>query len=243
MEATRIPSGYVEEHDSRWAAVDAYQDQHLNTPLRNPYHAAITRAYTNSLARGLQDISVSASQGKFLCLQCKILRARRVLEVGTLGAYSAIWMASAGPEVKVTSLEVDPAVAEIARENIKYAGLEGRIEVVVGKALELLPELRREVEAGGREEFDFAFIDADKQQTWEYAEMCIGMVRKGGVVVVDNVVRHGDVIDEDLAKRDLNVRGTRRVLEEMGKDERVDAVVMQVVSEKDYDGFLLAVVK
>lgn len=233
---------YVTEQDPRWTAVDEFQVPHLDPPTR-PYHDVIEHAYTNSLEKGLDDISVSRSQGKFLSIQCQIVKAKHVLEIGTLGAFSTIWMASSSPHVKVTTIEIEPEIAEIARENIRFAKLEDRIELIVGAALDVLPRLASEIEQNKRERFDFSFIDADKENAWPYFDRAVKMTVPRGVVYVDNVVRKGLLADADLAKREPIVAGIRRVVEEVGKDSRVDAVVLQTVGEKNYDGFLMAVVK
>ncbi|KAL8785269.1 MAG: hypothetical protein Q9213_003473 [Squamulea squamosa] len=233
---------YIVEQDDRWTAVDAFQFPHLN-PKSSPYHDAINHAFSNSIEKGLEDISVAPSQGKFLSVQCQIIGAKHVLEIGTLGAYSTIWMASASPEIRVVTLELDAKIAEIARENIRYAGLEDRIEVIVGAALDLLPKLADDIQQGKRERFDFSFIDADKVNALPYFDWAVKMTRPRGVVYVDNMVRKGLLADEERAKTDANVRGIRKAVEGIGNDTRVDAVILQTVGEKNYDGFLMAIVK
>ena len=242
MSSNGTSTGYITEQDPRWTAVDNFQFPHLY-PASRPYHSALEHALKNSLDKGLEDISVAPSQGKFLSVQCQIIGAKRVLEVGTLGAYSTIWMASASPDIRITSIEIDAHVAEIARENIAFAGLEDRIEVIVGAAREVLPQLAADIEHGKRERFDFTFIDADKESAWVYFDSAVKMTRPKGVVYVDNVVRKGLLADEELAKREPIVEGIRTVVREVGNDKRVDAVVLQTVGEKNYDGFLMAVVK
>ena len=233
---------YVHERNSRWTAVDEFQVPHLS-PSTRPYHEAIENAYQNSISKGLANISVSRSQGKFLSVQCQIRNAKHVLEVGTLGAYSTIWMASSSPDVRVVTIEIDEKTAEIARENIRFAELEDRIEVIVGAALDVLPPLAAEIEQGKRPRFDFAFIDADKENAWPYFDLAVKTTVPRGVIYVDNVVRKGLLADVELAKRNPVVAGVRRLVEEVGKDQRVDAVVLQTVDEKSYDRFLMAVVK
>ena len=152
-------------------------------------------------------------------------------------------MATSSPHVKVTTIEIDPEIAEIARENIRFAKLEDRIELIVGAALDVLPRLATEIEQKKRERFDFSFIDADKENAWPYFDWAVKMTVPRGVVYVDNVVRKGLLADAELAKQEPIVAGIRRVVEEVGKDLRVDAVVLQTVGEKNYDGFLMAVVK
>ncbi|KAL8725902.1 MAG: hypothetical protein Q9166_007067 [cf. Caloplaca sp. 2 TL-2023] len=233
---------YIVEQDNRWTAVDAFQFPHLS-PKSGPYSDAIDHALSNSIEKGLEDISVAPSQGKFLSVQCQIVGAKHVLEIGTLGGYSTIWMASASSEVKVVTLEIDADIAEIARDNIRFAGLENRIEVVVGAALDLLPRLAAEIEQGKRERFDFSFIDADKVNALPYFDWAVKMTRPRGVVYIDNMVRKGLLADEERAKTDASVRGIRTAVEGIGKDTRVDAVLLQTVGEKNYDGFLMAIVK
>ena len=233
---------YEVEQDPRWTACDEFQFPRLN-PSSRPYHDAIEHAFTNSIAKGLEDISVAPSQGKFLSVQCQILGAKNVLEVGTLGAYSTIWMASSNPDVKVVTLEIDPQIAEIARENIRYAGLEDRIELIDGAAADVLPKLVDEVAQGKRPKFDFSFIDADKENALNYFNWCKAASRKGAVVYIDNMIRKGLLADAELAKTDIRVQGIRTAVEGVGKDESVDAVILQTVGEKNYDGFLMAIVK
>ena len=152
-------------------------------------------------------------------------------------------MASANPDTKVVTIEIDPATAAIARENIRYAKMEDRIELIVGAALDVLPLLAADVSAGRRPPFDFSFIDADKVNALNYFNFAVGMTRKRGVVYVDNMVRKGLLADEGLVGTDENVRGIREAVVGVGRDERVEAVVLQTVGEKNYDGFLMAVVK
>ena len=233
---------YAMEHDPRWTAVDAYQFSHL-FPESRPYHAALVRAQSNSIAHGLRDISVSPSQGRYLAIQCQLIGAKYVLEMGTLGAYSTIWMASADPSIKVTTIEIDPRTAEIARENIRFAGLEGRVDVILGAALDVLPRLMEEVDQGRRPRFDFSFVDADKENALMYFDWAVKLSRARAAIYVDNVVRKGLLADMEAAKMDTRVQGVRKAVEGVGRDERVNAVVVQTVGEKNYDGFLLAIVK
>ena len=237
-----LAENYEVEQDPRWTACDEFQFPHLNPPSR-PYHRSIQHAFDNSMAKGLEDISVAPSQGKFLSVQCQILGAKNVLEVGTLGAYSTIWMASSSPDVRVVTLEIDPHVAEIARENVRHAGLEDRVEIVVGAAADLLPQLADDVKQGKRPPFDFSFIDADKDNALSYFNWCKAASRKRGVVYIDNIIRKGQLANAELAKTDGRVQGIRTAVEGIGKDDSVDAVVLQTVGEKNYDGFLMAIIK
>lgn len=232
------------EQDPRPLAVDNYTNAHLITPSNTPYHAALEHAYTNSLANGLDDIAVAPSQGRFLQIQTKLIRAKHVLEVGTLGGYSSIWFASAGEDVMVTSVEVDSHHKEVAEENINFAKLQDRITILLGKALTVLPILVAEFKAGHRPPFDLVFIDADKSNNAEYFKLAMEMVKSGSCIYVDNVVRKGKLVDKELIKeKEASVMGSRAVVETVGEDSRVEGVVLQTVSEKNYDGFLMAVVK
>jgi predicted O-methyltransferase YrrM len=247
MAASHIFTSIDYEQDPRAAAVDAYTSTHLIPPSR-PINKALEHALQNSIDKGLPDIACYPMQGKFLAVQCRIANAKNVLEVGTLGGYLSIWFASAGSDVHVTSVEVDPKHREVAKENIAFAGLSDRIEVVLGAGLDVLPKLAREVEKGKREKFDFVFIDADKENNWRYFQLAMSMVRARTCIYVDNVVRKGKLAsaeeaEEAAAKGDLRIDGCRKLVENVGKDDRVEALVLQTVSEKNYDGFLMAVVK
>jgi predicted O-methyltransferase YrrM len=229
------------ETDPRYIAVDAYTSQHLLAPSRNKSHAALEHALHNSAASGLEDIACYSGQGKFLAIQARIAGAQNILEVGTLGGYSAIWMATAGPDVRITTIDNDPRSKEIAEENFAYAGLNDRIQVLLGSGIEVLSKLRDEVGMGTREKFDFVFIDADKQNSLPYVRLALEMTKQRTCIYVDNVVNQGKVADQ--SKQDTYNAGNRALIEGIGEDDRVEAVVLQTVSEKDYDGFLMAVVK
>jgi len=234
--------GQSYETDARWTAVDTYSFGHLHpSSSTNPPLSALEHALITSQAQGLPDIAVSPSQGKYLQLTARIARAKHILEVGILGGYSTIWLAASAPDVHVTSVEVDAHHAEVARSNIAYAGLGEKVNVRVGPGMEVLPALLEEVRAGKRAKFDFVFIDADKENNWNYVDIALGMCGAGATVVVDNVVRKGQLADEEY-KDDPRIAGARRVVENVGKDDRLDGVVVQTVGEKNYDGFLLAVV-
>ena len=234
-------SGY--EQDPRAGLVDQYTSSHLLAPSRNRHHDALEKSYQNSVDKGLPDISCYPSQGKFLAIQARIARAENILEVGTLGGYSAIWMATAGDHVRITSIEVDPHHKEVAEENIAYAGLSEQIQVVLGQGVEILPKIRDEVLSGKRKPFDFVFIDADKENNVNYFNLAVEMSRPGTGIYVDNVVRKGKLADPEAAKRDSRVAGSRNLVEAVGRNEKVEGVVLQTLSEKNYDGFLMAVVK
>ncbi|KZS66323.1 methyltransferase [Mycobacterium kansasii] len=196
---------------------------------------ALSTALQTSDAAGLPRIAVSAQQGKFLCLLAGAMGARRILEIGTLGGYSTIWLArGAGPEGRAVTLEYQPKHAEVARANLARAGLRDRVEVVVGAALEALPTV-----SGGP--FDLVFIDADKENNVAYLEWAIRLTRPGSVIVVDNVVREGQVLAP--APDNLDAQAARQTLQMMGEHPALDTAVIQTVGAKRWDGFALALVK
>jgi predicted O-methyltransferase YrrM len=215
-----------------WTKVDDYFGE-LLAPADDALKAAL---HANDAAK-LPAIGVSRLQGKFLHLLVKITQARKVLEIGTLGGYSTIWMARALPwNGSLVTLEAVPHHAATARGNLVRAGLDNRVSLRLGRALDLLPELQMTKEGP----FDLVFIDADKENNPEYVEWAVKLGRPGTVIVVDNVVRDGKVIDAKSRKGD--VRGTRRMTELMAKHPRLSATVLQTVGAKGYDGFALAVV-
>ncbi|MCJ1241557.1 hypothetical protein MMC14_009563 [Varicellaria rhodocarpa] len=224
-------------HDPRWSAIDAYTISHLQPSLKSPSDP-LNHALKNSHEKGLPSISCYPSQGKFFALQCRMMNVSHVLELGSLGGYSAIWFASASPTIRVTSVEINPKHAAVARENIAYAGLSDRVDIIDGAAIDVLPRLAEEIAAGKKEKFGFAFLDADKDNHFLYMEYFMKMCVPKAVVYVDNMVMDGELLDEKI--RDM--KGSRDFLEKVGKDDRVDAVVIQTVGEKSWDGFLMAVV-
>jgi predicted O-methyltransferase YrrM len=214
--------------DRIWNDVDAYIEDRLVGE-----DEALSATIRESAAAGLPAIAVSAAQGKMLHLLALSIGAKRILEVGTLGGYSAIWMARGLPaEGKLVSLEIDPRNAEVASRNIARAGLGDKVEIIVGPAITRLPDLQGP--------FDFAFIDADKESNADYFDHAVRLSRPGGVIVVDNVVRNGAVID---AGGNAMVQGVRRMMDAIHTDKRVTATAVQTVGAKGYDGFLMAVVK
>ena len=231
-----------QESDPRWTAVDHHALKHLHN-ASNPYYNAIEHAAANSSAKGLPDIAASPLQGKFLAVQCHLLHSRNILEVGSLGAYSTIWMASANPDTKIVTLEISEERAAVARENIRFAKLTDRIEIVVGAALDVLPQLGTDIEQGKRQPFDFTFIDANKSDAPGYFDWAVKLSVPRACIMVDNMVRKGLLAAGNLVERDANLLGIQKTLEAVGKDGRVDATLLQTVSEKNYDGFLLAVKK
>jgi predicted O-methyltransferase YrrM len=216
----------------KWTEVDHYIEDALL-----PADPALTGALEASTRAGLPAINVSPAQGKMLMLLARIHGASRVLEVGTLGGYSTIWLARALPAGgRLVTLEIDAKHAEVARSNVAAAGLGDRVDVRVGPALETLPKIAAE----GLAPFDFTFIDADKPNNPGYFEWAIKLSRPGSVIVVDNVIREGAVTEP--ASRDPRVNGTRRLFEMLSADKRVSATAIQTVGNKGYDGFVLAVV-
>ena len=218
--------------NDHWTDVDRYI-----TDLFVPPDAALDAALQASSAAGLPAINVAPNQGKFLMLLAQIQGARNILEIGTLGAYSTIWLARALPaDGHLITLEYDPKHAEVARANIARAGLANLVELRLGSALETLPRLVAEV-AGP---FDLIFIDADKPGYPDYFKWALKLSRRGSVIVADNVVRDGAVIDP--ASDDPRVQGMRRFNELLAAEPRVSATEIQTVGSKGYDGFALAVV-
>ncbi|MFJ9036044.1 O-methyltransferase [Streptomyces sp. NPDC102406] len=214
------------------ATVDAYL-----SGLLAPADEALAAALADSEAAGLPSISVSATNGKLLHLIARIQGARRILEIGTLGGYSTIWLARALPaDGTLITLEYSPHHAEVARANIARAGLDKVVEVRVGAALDSLPLLAEE---GGT--FDLVFIDADKVNNPNYLDWAVRLTRPGSVIVVDNVVRSGRVVDP--ADTDPNVTGTRAALQLLADHPQLDATAIQTVGAKGYDGFALAYVQ
>ncbi|RKH14856.1 O-methyltransferase [Corallococcus sp. CA053C] len=216
----------------QWNAVDRYITDHLVAP-----DAVLDAALEASAKAGLPAINVAPNQGKLLMLLAQLHGARRILEVGTLGGYSTLWLARAlPPGGRVITLEAVPKHAEVARENIARAGLSDVVEVRVGSAIDTLPQLEKE----GQAPFDLTFIDADKARTADYFAWALKLSRKGSLIITDNVVRKGAVID--AANTDANIQGMRRFYEAVAAEPRVSATAVQTVGSKGYDGFALALV-
>jgi predicted O-methyltransferase YrrM len=216
--------------NDQWNAVDGYIEEQLVGR-----DDALDAALRESTAAGLPPIAVSPAQGKLLYLLAKSIHARRILEIGTLGAYSTIWLARALPaDGQLVSLEVSPHHASVATANIARAVLGSIASVRVGPALETLPTLRSEAQ------FDFFFIDADKANIPEYVQHSIELAHSGSVIVVDNVVRDGALAD--ASSRDESVLGVRRMHDMLRSEKRVSATTIQTVGAKGYDGFSLIVV-
>lgn len=215
-----------------WTAVDQYFTDALIAP-----DDALESALQASADAGLPSIQVAANQGKFLALLAQTIGARSILEMGTLGGYSTIWLARALQSGgTMVTLEYEPKHAEVARANFVRAGLADRIDLRVGRALDLLPPLAAEA----RPPFDFVFIDADKANIDAYFEWAIRLTRIGGLIVVDNVVRGGAVADANST--DENVQGVQRFFDRLNREPRVTATALQTVGSKGYDGLAIALV-
>jgi predicted O-methyltransferase YrrM len=213
--------------EQTWRAVDQYIEQVVGTT-----DEALTAALAASAAAGLPAINVSPAQGKLLHLLARAAGARRILEIGTLGGYSTIWLARAvAPDGKVVTLEVSGHHAQVAKANLDHAGLSQIVDVVIGPAAVTVNALDGH--------FDFVFIDADKPSNADYVLAALRLTRPGAVIVVDNVIRAGAVLD---AAGDANVQGVRRLNELLSTETRLSATTIQTVGAKGYDGFTLAVV-
>jgi len=211
-----------------WRSVDAYFAEMAVKP--DPSYKAV---YDASIAAGLPDIAVSPAEGKQLYLMAKMCGARRILEIGTLGGYSTLWLARAlPPGGKLITLEYSPKHAEVARANLARAGVSDAVEVKVGAALDLLPTLQGP--------FDFFFLDANKDGYPDYFRWAVKLSRPGSVIVADNMVRGGKVADG--RSTDPLVQGVRKMLAAVAAEPRVEASVIQTVGSKGYDGYLVAVV-
>jgi predicted O-methyltransferase YrrM len=197
-------------------------------------------ALNDTRAAGMPAIAVSAPQGKLLYLMARSIGARRILEVGTLGGYSTIWMSRAVPAGgHVVTLELDPDHAQVARHNIDRAGLGDRVDIVVGPALESLPKIAREIDLP-KDAFDLVFIDADKENIPAYFDWAVKLTRTGGLIITDNVVRDGALVDPHSP--DPRVQGVRAFHDMLTARPDVEATTIQTVGGKGYDGFNLAIV-
>jgi predicted O-methyltransferase YrrM len=218
---------------SQWTAIDGYFNSRLL-----PSDPVLEAALSASDAAGLPQIAVAANQGKLLMLLAQTVGARRILEIGTLGGYSTLWLARALPkDGRLISLELDPKHAAVAIANLKAAGFAAMVEVRVGRATESLPKLADE----GAGPFNLVFIDADKPSNADYFAWALTLTRSGSLIIVDNVVRRGAVVDGN--SKDPNVLGVRRLVDLISGDLRVDATTIQTVGDKGHDGFLIARVR
>jgi len=213
--------------------VDRYISRLFNEP-----DEALTAAKKSHKLENIPSINVSPNLGKFLNLLAKLSRAKKILEVGTLAGYSTIWMAKALPEDgKLISLEIDPHHAAVAKKNIDRAGLSSKVEVREGKAIELLPQLVKE-NAGP---FDMIFIDADKPPYTEYFEWALKLSRSGTLIIADNVIRDGKVLDPN--HNDPMVQGAQRFNKALAANKQVTATILQNIGVKEYDGMAIAIVE
>ena len=210
-----------------WNEVDAYLEGRLDTG-----DDVLAATLTSTEVEGLPPIQVSPTQGKFLHVLAAAMGARRILEIGTLAGYSTIWLGRALPENgSIVTLEVDPAHAEVARKNLAAAGLTDKVEILVGPALDTLPGLEGP--------FDLVFVDADKVNSPEYVRLSVGLTEPGSVIIVDNLVRAGDLLNADNA----DAAAMREVVDLVGAEPRLDGTALQTVGVKGHDGFLIALVR
>jgi predicted O-methyltransferase YrrM len=215
-----------------WKAVDQYITDQLI-----PADPVLDEAQAANAAAGLPAIDVAPNQGKLLHLLARVAGARRILEIGTLGGYSTTWLARALPEGgHLITLEADAKHAEVARRNIARAGLDQIVNLRLGTALDTLPQLVEE----GEGPFDLVFIDADKQNIPSYLMWALKLSRKGTLILIDNVIRDGEVID--ASSDDPRVQGARRLFDMLKSEPRLQATALQTVGSKGYDGFVMAVV-
>jgi len=218
--------------ETTWSAVDGYIKDLLVKP-----DEALEAALRTSAEAGLPAINVSAAQGKLLMLLAQMCGARKILEIGTLGAYSTIWLGRGlGEGGQLITLEAMPKHAEVARANIARAGLADKVELILGKAAETLPQLVDQ----RRGPFDLIFIDADKPGYPEYLKWSLKLARRGTVIIADNVVRKGAVVDAN--SKDENVQAVRKFNELVASEGSLSATIIQTVGSKGYDGFAIAVV-
>ncbi|AKG21393.1 O-methyltransferase [Calothrix sp. 336/3] len=217
---------------TQWTAVDEY----INS-LLVPSDSALDATIQSTIDAELPQINVAPNQGKLLHILAQIRGATRILELGTLAGYSTIWLARALPaDGKLITLEANPKHAEVAHENIERAGLSHVVEIRVGAALDTLPQLVAE----GQAPFDLVFIDADKVNIPDYFTWSLKLTRKGSVIIVDNVIRKGAVIDADSS--DENIQGVRKFNTLLAAEQRVKATTLQTVGSKGYDGLAIALV-
>jgi predicted O-methyltransferase YrrM len=227
-----MPAVFMNDGQKQWTAIDEFLSKSLLAP-----DPVLDAALEASAAAGLPSIQVSPCQGRLLQILAQLHEVRTILEIGTLGGYSTIWLARAlPPGGRLITLEVNQQYAQVAASNISRAKLSNLVELRVGPALESLPKLA----ADGHGPFDLIFIDADKQSTPEYFLWALKLARRGTLIVVDNVIRKGALLDRDST--DPAVQGMRRFIHLLGAESRVTATVVQTVGSKGYDGFAIAIV-
>ena len=228
----KLPRWFAKDEQGTWSSVDDYVNG-----LFVPPDAVLEHALEASAQARLPAIQVTPYQGKFLQLLAQMRGARNILEIGTLGGYSAIWLARALPEGgRLVTLEADAGHAAIARKNFSAAGLDGIVELHLAPAVETLQRFT----AQKREPFDFIFIDADKENYPQYLQLGLGLSRIGTCIVADNVIREGAVTNPQT--KDFNLQGIRRFLEMLAAEPRVTATALQTVNRKRHDGFAIALV-
>ncbi|KIV99325.1 uncharacterized protein PV09_08985 [Verruconis gallopava] len=218
----------------------AFKHVHINSPTARPSIDILNKALENQHAAGLPDIAVSPNQGKYLQVQAQIANAKNILEVGTLGGYSTLFLANSSPDARVTTIEYNPEHAKVARANFEMAGVADRITVLEGAGADILPKVYEEVKQGKLPPFDFTFIDADKESNWFYLDLAVKSSRKGAVIIVDNVIRRGGLVDPEM-QAEPRVMGSRKVIENAGADPRIACSVLQTVGGKSYDGMMICV--
>jgi len=215
-----------------FSSVDTYISNLLNTRDK-----ALTKTEAAIEASGIPAISVSANQGKFLHILAKLCHAKKILEIGTLGGYSTIWMARALPkDGQLVTLELDQHHADLAHKNIAEAGLGNLVDIRLGKAIDLLPK----IEAEGIAPFDMIFIDADKPPYTEYFQWAVKLSRPGTLIIADNVIREGKVLDPQST--DPMVNGAQRFNQALSANTAVTATILQMVGTKEHDGMAIAIV-
>ena len=226
------PENQTENQTEKWAEVDRYLAGTLI-----PADPVLEAALAANSAAGLPSIDVSPTQGKWLHLLAKLQGATRILEIGTLGGYSTIWLARAlPPEGRLLTLEFEPKHAAVAQSNIARAGLSNVVEIRIGPAANSLAQLHAE----GVDPFDLIFIDADKPNNPTYLEWAVKFSRKGALIVIDNVIRDGEIVD--ASSTDPAITGTRTMFEMLAANPRLQSTALQTVGSKGYDGFALALV-
>jgi predicted O-methyltransferase YrrM len=215
-----------------WTNVDRY----MNSALI-PTDSTLELALKTAADAGLPDIQVAPNQGKLLAILAQAIGARSILEIGTLGGYSTIWMArTLPPDGTMISLEADPKHAVVAQQNITRAGLSDKVDVRVGRALDLLPRIAEE----NRASFDMVFVDADKGNNPNYFDWALKLTHPGSLIIIDNVVRGGEIVDDNT--KDEAIEGTRRLFDTIAAEPRVSATGLQTVGSKGYDGLIIAFV-
>jgi predicted O-methyltransferase YrrM len=236
------------EHDRRSAnydnpAIDRYAVSHLNAQTFE-LDKHLDEALRNCQKNGLPHWAVIASQGKFLMLQCRMLGVRHMLEIGTLGGHSAIWCTAANPDIKITTIEIQPKYAAVARENLRAAGVAERVEVIVGNAQDILPQLASEIDSGRRERFALVSVDVESfGEAWDLVDRSVGLCLNQACIVTHCSVRPSNLAIPTADEENSRVRGSRELIEKIGKDARLDAVLLMTEGEERYDMLVAAVRK